>query len=105
MSDDYLKRITTADEAPDMERDEPNVRRKIGNIELRYDSEGEIDEILLSVKGECVFHMERMDKSFWWSALYDDENGFCLHINMTSDDKCRLPVPVLANWPDEESSE
>jgi hypothetical protein len=104
MTDDYLERIKS-DDAPDLEKDEPKVMRKIGNIELRYDSKGEIDEILLSVDGDCVFHMERMDKRFWWSALYDDENDFCLHINMTSDDEHCLPIPVLADWPDDEEDD
>lgn len=94
---DYLERIK-ADDSPSLEKDEPDVTRRIGNIELRYDSKGEIDEILLFCKNG-VFHMERMSESGWWMGLNDDENGFCLHVNMTLHG---LPMPDLANWPDDE---
>jgi hypothetical protein len=100
MTDDYLERIK-ADDAPDMEMDEPNVTRRIGNIELRYDNKGEIDEILLFAKNG-VFHMERMGPRHWWFGLDDDEHDFCMHVTMTLDG---LPVPVLATWPDDEEED
>jgi hypothetical protein len=49
--------------------------------------------------------MERMDKRFWWFGLNDDENGFCLHVNMTLDDIYCLPIPDLADWPDEDDED
>jgi len=82
-----------------LEKDKPRATRRIGNIELRYDSKGEIDEIVLFGK-DGTFHLERMDKNRWWFGVNDDENGFALHVNFTTAEYALLPIPVWTDWPD-----
>ena len=82
-----------------LEKDEPRATRRMGNIELRYDHKGEIDEIVLFGK-DGTFHLERMDNNRWWFALNDDENGFALHVNFTTPKYALLPVPEWTDWPD-----
>jgi len=96
---EYLK--NAQDINTSLEKDEPRATRRIGNIELRYDSHGEIDEILLFADNG-VFHMERMDGGSWWFGLDDDENGFSIHTFMMLRG---LPSIGLAHWPDEEKGD
>jgi len=95
-NEEYLEKIK-GDDADTLEKDAPFSRRRIGNIELRYDSKGEIDEILLHC-GNGLFHMERMDGESWWFGLDDDENALSVHAFMMLRE---LPTVTLADWPDE----
>ena len=48
-------------------------------VEVRYGKDGTLDEIVISVRGRCVFHLERMDDQDWWAGLYGDNASY--HLN------------------------
>ncbi len=60
--------------AREQEREEPHSTIFHGDetdgIELRYDHTGDLDEVVLYVGGECVFHSERMDNHWFWMGVY-----------------------------------
>jgi hypothetical protein len=49
-------------------------------IELRYDEDGDLDEVVLHVDGRCVLHVERMDNNYFWMGLY--AAGHTAHANI-----------------------
>lgn len=56
----------------------------IGNVStiVRPNDDGSIDEVIVSVDGRCVFHLEQMDAYAYWFAVYppaDDRYAFWLY--------------------------
>jgi len=48
-------------------------------IDIReYD--GELDEIVFTRDGKCLFHLEQMSDQYWWMAIYDGERT--VHIDL-----------------------
>lgn len=52
-------------------------------IEVRYNHDGTIDEILFYADDRCVFHLEQMTKRSWYIGLYpkdvEDWAQFYIH--------------------------
>jgi hypothetical protein len=42
-------------------------------FEVRPNDDGSVDEVLVYVDGECVFHLEQLDDDAYWFAWYGDE--------------------------------
>lgn len=53
-----------------------------GNIEVRLNKDGSVDELLIYDKttGECIFHMEQMDYHWFWMRAYGTEMDCVVHI-------------------------
>lgn len=58
-----IKELFTKEEPTDQNQ-KPEIR-----TEVRKNEHG-VDEVLLYVNDECVFHMERMSEETLWMALY-----------------------------------
>jgi hypothetical protein len=43
----------------------------IGDVELRFDSKGRLDEVVLTKNGECVFHLEYLEGGFIYLGVDD----------------------------------
>ena len=39
-------------------------------IEIRNNDDGSLDEIVMRVGGECVYHLEQMSHRSWWMGCY-----------------------------------
>lgn len=53
--------------------------------------DGTVDEVIIEVDGKCVFHLEQMDKGYYWFVVYDDEHGHDgRHFDMVSRGVIRL---------------
>ena len=48
-------------------------------VEVGYTKDGELDEIVLTVNGKCIMHLERMDDNYVWMGIYADKN---LHVRL-----------------------
>lgn len=44
-------------------------------FEVRPNDDGTIDEVLISVAGQCVFHLEQLDDDAYWFAFYGGGDG------------------------------
>lgn len=56
------------------------------NVELRYDSNGDLDEVLLNINGKVVMHSERMGHDQIWMGLYPDAETE-VHVTSVSEDE------------------
>lgn len=50
-------------------------------FETRPNEDGTVDEVLIYVGGQCVFHLEQMDDDAYWFAWYGDaeDRHFDIH--------------------------
>lgn len=59
---------------------------RLGNSEVRLHADGTVDEIVVrDANGTCLFHLEQMNDSTFWMAVYPDKgDGDAIHANVFS---------------------
>lgn len=62
------------------------------NIEIRNNEDGTLDEIILKVDGECIFHLEQMSDKTWWMGLGSPTLGDYKHCTLHSKKKIKAFV-------------
>jgi len=52
-------------------------------IEIRNNDDGSLDEVFITVSGQCVFHLEQMRGNSWWMGCYEHpkEHGLMVYLN------------------------
>lgn len=55
------------------------------DVEVRYNDDGTVDEIIVKSGEVCLFHMEQMDVDSYWIGLAPREGKYPVHVDMYSD--------------------
>lgn len=55
---------------------------KTDGIEIRFNDDGSLDEVIVYVDGKCIVHLEQMSDVSWWVGLY--AKGHTAHLDIGS---------------------
>lgn len=83
---------------------DPAARIAKTRTELRYHPDGTLDEVVIYLGEQCVFHMEQMDGTHWWMACYTDDVEE-LHINLYARGRIRADVLETRKAEEDEDGE
>ena len=69
-------------------------------VEVRYQSiigqkQPTLDEVVLYVNGECLFHLEQMDDNQWWMGVGTPDGQF-VHVNLVT-----TRARIRGSWEDD----
>lgn len=67
------------------------LERRFGDVELRFNPNGTLDEVVLMKAGECVFHLEYLDNGHVWMGLDN------VHVNLYSANSIRAEAIVQSS--------
>jgi predicted nucleic acid-binding Zn-ribbon protein len=55
------------------------------DVEIRYNDDGTVDEIIVKSGGVCLFHLEQMSDESYWIGLAPKDGDYPVHIDIYSD--------------------
>ncbi len=59
--------------------------KRVDKSEVRFNDDGTVDEIvIIDSKGNCLFHLEQMNDTCFWMAVYGSKSNESIHVNIFS---------------------
>lgn len=87
---------------PELEAALKNINSRLPvTVEIRCNSDGTLDEVVASVAGQHVFHLEQQDNHAWWMRVTTGEDGEGVSVNLYTKTH-RGPAPRIHAFVDDE---